>query len=567
MQRWRLLLHKRLYCYKTLVIFTVLKKNNTILPSYKLLYIPIALLLLLSFTDCAKQGSPSGGLKDSIPPVIVKTVPENYATNFEGNQIKIYFDEFIKLKELNKNLLISPPFDIQPTITPTSTSKLLKIVLNDTLQPNTTYAINFGKSIEDNNEANTFEYYKYVFSTGAFIDSLQLKGTIKDALLPELETPITIGLYEITETITDSVIYNEKPRYITTVRDSSNTFTIENIKEGTYKLVAFQEKSANYTYQPSTDKVAFYDKNISIPTDSSYALTLFKEVPDFKMARPKQIGQRHILFGYEGKTDSIPLEWISEKPEGFISAQYRDIKKDTIHYWFQPETTQDSLLFITPKASSVDTLLVKMKELYKDSLTITPAQKGVITLKDTFLLDINTPIVSVDESKVQVTDKDTLSITSRVELLKKYNRVAVLFNKKEEQQYTIKLLPGALTDFFEKQNDSVRYTISTKLTSDYGTIALTIENRNDQHLIVEITDTKYQVINSAYLAKEDENRVSFEFLTPGNYFIRVVKDANKNKSWDTGNYLLKQFPEEIVYYPTKLEVKANWYLEETFILE
>ena len=118
---------------------------------HRLLYIPIAFLFLLSFVDCAKKGSPSGGLKDTIPPIIVSSNPENYTINFTGNEIEIRFDEYIKLKDITKELIISPPMKFAPTITPLSTAKTLKIKLLDTLKANTTYSFNFGNSIVDNN--------------------------------------------------------------------------------------------------------------------------------------------------------------------------------------------------------------------------------------------------------------------------------------------------------------------------------------------------------------------------------------------------------------------------------
>jgi hypothetical protein len=133
---------------------------------HRLLYIPIILLFLLSFVDCAKKGTPSGGPRDTIPPVIVKSSPENYSTNFEGKEIEIRFDEYIKLKDIQKELIISPPMKFNPVITPLSTSKSLKIKLIDTLKPNTTYSFNFGNSIVDNNEENKFPYFKYVFFHG-----------------------------------------------------------------------------------------------------------------------------------------------------------------------------------------------------------------------------------------------------------------------------------------------------------------------------------------------------------------------------------------------------------------
>ena len=149
---------------------------------HRILYFAVLFFVTLTFVNCAKKGNPSGGLKDSIPPIIVKYNPENYSINFTDDEIKIHFDEYIKLKEINKELIISPPLKYQPEITPLSTGKFIKIKIKDTLKENTTYSFNFGKSIVDNTEENAFKYFKYIFSTGSFIDSLKLKGTVKDVL-------------------------------------------------------------------------------------------------------------------------------------------------------------------------------------------------------------------------------------------------------------------------------------------------------------------------------------------------------------------------------------------------
>ncbi|MCB0431911.1 MAG: Ig-like domain-containing protein, partial [Mangrovimonas sp.] len=123
-------------------------------------------LIIASIISCANRGSPQGGPKDMDPPKIERSSPDNYSINFTGKEIKIYFDEYIKLKNLNKQLIISPPMNTQPEITPLgSASKYITIKIFDTLQPNTTYAFNFGNSIVDNNEENAFPFYRYVFST------------------------------------------------------------------------------------------------------------------------------------------------------------------------------------------------------------------------------------------------------------------------------------------------------------------------------------------------------------------------------------------------------------------
>ena len=189
----------------------------------------IAFIVLFAFT-CANRGNPSGGEKDILPPEIVKSFPENYTINFNSQEIRIYFNEYVKLKDLNKQLIISPPMKTQPEITPLSTaSKFIKIKIYDTLAPNTTYSFNFGNSIVDNNEENPFPFYKYIFSTGTYIDSLKVHGKILDGLnrLPEIN--VLVNLYEVDSSYTDSIVYKEKPKYMTNTGDSTSIFTIENI--------------------------------------------------------------------------------------------------------------------------------------------------------------------------------------------------------------------------------------------------------------------------------------------------------------------------------------------------
>ena len=530
----------------------------------RLLYIPIVLLFLLSFVECAKKGAPTGGKLDTIPPVIVRSVPENYTTNFTGNEITIYFDEYIKLKDLQKNLIISPPLKYPPTITPLSTSKRLRIQIDDTLQDNTTYSINFGQSIVDNNEENPFEYYKYVFSTGSYIDSLKVKGRVQDAILPKPEIPTTVMLYEVNEAFNDTLIYSEKPKYITTTKDSTGVFELTNIKEGNYLLMSLKEKNNDYTFQPKNDKIGFAQNIITLPSDSIYTLKLFKEIPEYFIARPKHETKNHIIFGYEGITDSLQLELLSDVPADFEYRTYRDIEKDTLHYWFKPSIEKDSLLFLAKNQGIIDTLNVRMRDLYKDSLKITSVKAGTILPKDTLKLVSNTPLERIDSEKITVLDKDSMSISSETFIDKKYNIAQLFFPKTEEQAYEVQLLPGAITDFYGAVNDTLNYSLRTKAVSDYGTLNITFENLNQFPIIIQLVDNKFNVVSEEYIT--ELKPVLFENINPGNYYLRVIFDKNKNGIWDTGSFLTRQQPERILYYPTQLEVRANWSLNETFIL-
>lgn len=523
---------------------------------------------LMVFSNCAKRGNPSGGLRDTIPPVIVKSTPENFSTNFSGDEIRIVFDEYIKLKELQENLIISPPMEYQPLITPFSTSKTLKIKILDTLKENTTYSFSFGRSIVDNNEENPLEYFKYVLSTGEFIDSLNLKGRVADALLPEIDGNLTLALYEMNEEYNDSVIFNEKPTYVTTTRDTTQTFEFTNLKEGSFLLLALKETITNYTFEPKTDKIAYHDGQISLPTDSIYDLLLFKEIPDYVLARPSHETRQHIIFGFEGEAEELSLSPITELPSEFNSRIVKDRLTDTLHYWFKPPLdveVYDTLNFLAVNGAVRDTALVRMRDLFPDSLEISMINSRTITPRDTMVLSGNIPLVSVDQSLLKVIDKDSVTLDASLVLDSIINTVQVVFPIEDEQSYNVELLPGSITDYYEATNDTLQYRLRSQAVSDYGTIGVTLQNVDEFPMIVELIDQRYEVVARDIL--EEQKQVYFDYLLPGSYYLRIIYDDNANGKWDTGHFLKRLQPEKVSYYPEILEVRANWSLNETFILD
>jgi hypothetical protein len=515
--------------------------------------------------DCAKRGSPSGGPKDSIPPVIVRSVPENYSTLFDGKEIRIYFDEFIKLKDVSKELIISPPLKYPPTITPLTSGKFIKIKILDTLLPNTTYSFNFGKSIVDNNEENPFEYFKYVFSTGDYIDSLKLRGTIKEALLMQPENPSTVMLYEVDESFNDSVVFTEKPRYITVVSDSSSSYEFTNIKEGNYLLIALKEKTNDYIYQPELDKIGFVNSIIPIPTEETHELTLFKVAPEYTVERPKHMSKNHLIFGFKGDYEEVVIEEQFTRPNDFERRILFDINTDSIHYWFKPELEVDTLDFVVHNNSNIDSVLVRVKNLYSDSLQIKSLNSGTILIRDTLKYHANTPLVSIDTEMISIMDIDSTAIPLSSFLDTKYNIANIIFEKSESETYRVQLLPGALHDFFEESNDTINTRVTTRDDSDYGTLNIQLENASYFPLIVQLVDTKFNVVAEDWI--ETNTPVLFDYINPGNYYIRLILDGNSNKIWDSGNFLDKKQPEKIIYYPSLLDIRANWSLEEIFILD
>lgn len=522
----------------------------------------IVFLVVLTMTSCAKRGSITGGLKDTLAPVLTMSFPKNYSTNFKAKEIKLTFDEYIKLKDLNKQLIISPPMKYEPLITPTNVSKYISIKILDTLQPNTTYSFNFGQSIEDNNEGNPYNQFKYVFSTGAYIDSLSIGGTVKDAYNKEVESFVSIMLYDANEKLNDSVVYKENPRYITNTLDSLKTFKLENLKAGKYLLVAMKDYGSNNKFNPKKDKIGFHKELITIPGDTAYELKIFRERLDFKASRPYQASGNRVILPYEGTPKGSKI--VLKNGETTLPAIVTKFpQKDSLQVWYKPLKV-DSLSMAVTKDKYKGNFNFKTKGQKKDSLNITALQSGNLNLKESFVLKSNTPLEKFDNSKIKLINKDSVSVAFKTEYDEFNQQLFFDFKKEPLERYTFKIMPGALTDYLGQSNDTLSYSISTKDLTDYGNLKLNLQNVKRFPVIVELTDEKGDVLATQY--SESSTKVEFNLVEPALFWLRAIYDDNKNMEWDPGNYLEKRQAEEVVYFSKAVDVRANWDVEQVFDL-
>lgn len=522
----------------------------------------VLIVLAIVIGSCAKRGNITGGFKDTLAPVMKNSVPKNGATNFNGKEIKLYFDEYVKLKNVGKQLIVSPPMKNKPEVLPYTASKYITIKLKDTLKPNTTYSFNFGQSIEDNNESNVLNQFKYVFSTGDFIDSLTIGAKIKDAL--ELKTPtfVSVMLYEVNEKYNDSTIYKELPRYITNSLDGLSAAKLENLKAGKYRLIALQD-NGNNKFDPKIDKIGYINDFVTVPNDTLFQLELFKEELPLKTFKPSQVSGNRMVIGYEGNAKDVTVD--VKKNGGFVPFTVTQFpKKDSLQIWF-PAMKNDSLLVSVTKGQYKKEYTVKIKDQKKDTLAFSSTIGGNLPFRKNFRIHSDTPIVSVDASKIKLVNKDSVAVkfTTKYD---EYNQDLVFdFEKQPLEKYKVTVLPGALTDFYEKKNDTLQFDFSTRNTSDYGNLRVPLENINRYPLIVEITDDKGVVFESEYV--ESGNKVVFDLIEPKKYTLRVIYDDNKNKVWDPGNYMEKRQSEEVIYFSKELDVRPNWDVEQPFDLK
>ena len=527
-----------------------------------------SILSLAIISGCAKRGNPTGGPLDSLPPVLVNANPKLNSTNFDSEEIRLTFDEFVKLDKVQDQLIISPPLDksayeIKPL---TGVTKKVFLKFIDSLDENITYTINFGNSIKDNNEGNPLTFFSYTFSTGETIDSLYVKGNISDAYDIETDEYVSIHLYRIDSTLNDSIIYNKQPTYISNSLDSTS-YRFKNLREGKYLIVAMKDVDNNYYFDPFYDKIGFIDSLITLPKDSIIDLKLFKEETDLIWDKPHFINSEKIGFGYYGKLDFSRLVIDSNLPDSVDYIFTKEIEKDTIYVWLT-KNSFDSLNFNLIEKDTIKLTTVKFdrkRDTLIDSLSISAKTANVIHLRESFKLSTNTPIKKIEDSLITVRDIDSILVPFVSSVNDNLDEIDIKFKVSPTDNYTIFILPGAIKDIKGVTNDTLQFNLVSQSLEDYGNIFLDVIRNNQSKFILHLIDSNEEIIRE-YKNVDQNTAYNFEYIKPGKYTFRLIEDLNKNDIWDTGNYLKKIKPEPVYYFPSELEVRANWDLNETFNL-
>ena len=530
-----------------------------------LVYILFSLIILFG---CAKRGTPTGGPKDSIPPILVNASPKLNSTNFDSEEIRLTFDEWIKLDKVQDQLIISPPlekssYEIKPLSGVTK-----KVFLNflDSLAPETTYTINFGNSIKDNNENNPLTFFSYTFSTGETIDSLYIRGNTKDAFSQESDEFISLQLYLVDSLFKDSIVFQNKPTYISNTLDSTN-YKFQNLKEGKYLLIALKDVDNNYFFDPYYDKIGFIDSLITLPRDSVIDLKLFKEETEIIWDKPHFINSEKIGFGYYGKLDLDKIKIESNIPDSVNYVFIKEKETDTLNLWLS-RNSFDSLNFSLIETDTIKLTTVKFdrkRDSLIDSLNINSKTVNVIHLKESFKISSNIPLNKIEDSLITIRDIDSLIIPFTTSINDRLDEIDIDFEVSPSDDYSIFIKPRAIKDIRGTENDTLQFNVVSQTLEDYGNVFLDVIANNDSKYILHLLDSNSNIIREF----KNVNSLStyiFDYIRPGKYTFRLIEDLNSNDLWDTGNYLKQVQPEPVYYFPSELDVRANWDLNETFNL-
>jgi uncharacterized protein (DUF2141 family) len=532
----------------------------------KLIHIVLSIVVI---SGCAKRGSPTGGPVDSIPPVLINASPKINSLNFDSKEIRLTFDEFIKLDNVDEQLIISPPinkssYEVKPL---NGVTKKVFLEFIDSLETETTYSINFGNSIKDNNEGNPLTFFSYTFSTGETIDSLYVRGNISDAFDKETDDYISIHLYRIDSIFNDSIIFNNRPTYISNSLDSTS-YQFKNIKEGKYLILALKDIDNNYFFDPFYDKIGFIDSLITLPRDSIINFKLFKEETSLIWDKPHFINSEKIGFGYYGKLDLKNIKIESSLPDSVNYTYTKENAKDTLIFWLS-RNSFDSLNFNLIEKDTTKLVTVKFdraKDTLIDSLSISSKTTSLIHLKETFKLSSNIPLKNIQDSLITIRDIDSVIVPFTTSINDNLDQIDIKFEVSPSDNYRLFILPEAIKDIRGvSNNDTLQYNVVSQSLEDYGNVYLDVIRNSNSKFILQMIDSNGDVIRVFKNVNQDAT-YNFDYVRPGKYIFRLIEDANNNDKWDTGNYLKKIKPERVYYFSNELEVRANWDLNETFNL-
>ena len=297
-----------------------------------------------------------------------------------------------------------------------------------------------------------------------------------------------------------------------------------------------------------------------------FANQLFQEKKSFKAEKPTQESNNKLFMGFYGDVKSTKVTAKNNGKEIPIKlTKFSEKTKDSLQIFF-PLSIKDSLEISIENGSYRKQFTSKLKNFKEaDSLSIENKTGNVLSFRNSFILKTKTPLNSIDESKIFIRKKDStlVKFTSKYD---EFNQeIAFDFTKEEDQKYLMEILPGAIKDFYDTSNDSIKFDFSTRLLSDYGNLKINLIGAKRFPLILEILDDKGEVLYSQTSTKETS--LMFETIEPKLYTLRVIYDDNANGIWDTGDYLAKKQAEEIIYFLKQVDVRANWDVEQEFGLD
>ena len=518
--------------------------------------IPFIISAIILFS-CAQIKPLTGGEKDVAIPKEIESSPLNGSVVFNDETIVIEFDEYIRLTNVSSQLIVSPLMETPPEIS--IKGKKLVIKLKSKLAPNTTYSLNFGNAISDITENNIFPNYKYIFSTGNYIDSLSYSGTVINAFDQSAKENIYVLLYDQFE---DSIPLKELPRYVA-LTDKEGKFSITNIANGKYKFFAINDINSNYLFDLPNEEIGFQNEIIFLDSSSSNNIIyLFKEKGGLQFIdkiKNKLYGKIDIVLNQPTKNLIItPLNKVFNEEIESWSLIEKNENGDSLTIWLTPDLDLENLVLeLKDNAKIIDTIdieIIDRSKLIDTSLHMTTNITSNFDLNKSIILSINTPFTEYSSNSVMLYEDSVLITTSFFTDIG-LRKFELAYDFKENTSYQLSIPSNTFKDIYGLENDTVKIDFKTKKESDYGIINLTLNPNFKEKYILQLYK-KDKLVNESYFSNKKNKQ--YKYLQPGAYSLKLIVDNNGDGNWNTGNYLEGLQPEKVIYYEKEINIRANW---------
>ncbi|MBC5994141.1 Ig-like domain-containing protein [Pontibacter cellulosilyticus] len=514
--------------------------------------------------SCASVSAPEGGPKDETPPTLVSSNPKDQQLNVSTKVITLTFDEEVQQNKLNSELLITPNTDNRYKVK--NERNVLKLEFEKPLQENTTYTLNFRDGITDITEKNKAANLKLSFSTGAYIDSSKVSGTVVDLLTQKPQKEAIVALYPTTDTLS---VRKNKP-YYQTQTDAAGKFELTNIKEGQYRIYALADKNNNAFYDNEEEKIGYLEQPITI-TASTQPVTL--ELVKIDTKKP-------ILNRRENYTDRFTANYNEgiktfkattvQAPSIKIASKIIQVGKAAELFKTAGYNGGKTILTAVDSAGNiaVDTLEIKFEG--KRAQRIKGAQRKVVNTTSNENKAVGSMVVLELETPIAITGKEPVSILADTTVIRKlkYPEELKLDSTKTEVSFKMPSI-DARNKRISLLLDSTAIKPIEGGPIKFVPIPITLAENGGVGSVKGTVDTKYKSYTIQLLGQDDKvvkqvtNLKTFDFknISPGTYKIRVLIDENNNGKWEAGDPEFKRKPEKVYLYDKSLEVRANWEME------
>ncbi|MHA6726448.1 Ig-like domain-containing domain [Chryseobacterium sp. A301] len=529
--------------------------------------------LSLILTSCARVGSPEGGAKDSLAPRFmgsnIDTTRINVPTSLKSLQLD--FDEYVTLKDVQRNLTISPPIKIKRILPSMLGNKYVLIEWEEPLLENTTYNLNFGNAIADLNEGNVLSYFNYAFSTGDYLDETYISGEVKDGMLrtreedelqPTRKSDYVVGLYQEK----DSMDYRVKPYYITKA-DPDGYYELNYLTPGIYRLLAFEDENQNSVFDAGEEKVAFLKDTIDLKQSiSGLPITLYPSKKPIRYKETKESIGGFTLF-FEGEPRSVSVQ-LDDRIKDY-KVTYKPYS-DSLHVWFDARKedigiTQSENIKLSYQADDKTgeaSLFYRLNP--QNEMTLSNAKGNVIPPNSPFEIISNYPIDTVNSQNwsLKVDSVTTLEFKTLIDEIDP-KKLKIDAHFESGKKYSLTLPKESVSSYYISNEKAYQFNFEVDKEENYGTLVLQLQGAPQSKFWIQFLDQN-EVVKFQRLAEGSEHR--FTEIPPATYQLRILVDQNGNGVWDAADFANFEYAEPVFVFPKRIEIRGLWENRESWDL-